>query len=486
MKILFKYFLVVSVAVGFCVEGLAQPTTWFKTYPITGRFLKVVQTYDDNYIGVGSFFNEKILLVKVNAYGDTLWTRKIGNESYNQRGSWIENTLDNGNIISGGTSEGINSDAYVVKTDLNGFLIWDNLYGNNNLNNGNCIKPTLDSGYIFLMRNSYVVGSSIMVVKINNKGDIIWENDINLGYTENIAREIDLIENGYIFTGYTAIVDQKSFLCLVRLDQNGDTIWTKKYNNDIQLGTEGWGVQKVSTGGFIILGRTRTTQNQVASYVIKTDSLGNMEWDRIYLSGFRGEYSHSIREIPGKGYVFCGANYMIYPDTANGFVRVIDYDGNVMHEKPHRLPGYDWTWFYSVEVTSDGGFIICGENAYPLQVAQILFVKTDSEGNIVSVNQVSSIIPENFILHQNYPNPFNPKTSIKYEIPLVSNVTLKVFDIIGREVMVLLNAKQDPGTYIVNWNADGFSSGIYLYQLFVKDQNDKEIHSSSRRMVYLK
>jgi photosystem II stability/assembly factor-like uncharacterized protein len=73
-------------------------------------------------------------------------------------------------------------------------------------------------------------------------------------------------------------------------------------------------------------------------------------------------------------------------------------------------------------------------------------------------------LPTSYDLDQNYPNPFNPSTTIKYQIPNQSLVTLKIFDLLGREVAVLVNEKKDAGNYSVQWNASGFSSGIYFYR----------------------
>lgn len=83
---------------------------------------------------------------------------------------------------------------------------------------------------------------------------------------------------------------------------------------------------------------------------------------------------------------------------------------------------------------------------------------------IVSVNQ-SNEIPEKFSLSQNYPNPFNPSTIIRYTIPVSGMVSLKVFDLLGREVNTLLNGYQNAGSYTVNFSGDGLSSGIYIYRL---------------------
>lgn len=73
--------------------------------------------------------------------------------------------------------------------------------------------------------------------------------------------------------------------------------------------------------------------------------------------------------------------------------------------------------------------------------------------------------PENYSLSQNYPNPFNPTTTISFGIPKAGMVTLKVFDISGKEVSVLLNEFRNEGNYSVNFNASNLSSGIYFYSL---------------------
>lgn len=82
-----------------------------------------------------------------------------------------------------------------------------------------------------------------------------------------------------------------------------------------------------------------------------------------------------------------------------------------------------------------------------------------------SVNENEINTPRIFSLSQNYPNPFNPSTTIRFEIPFASFVSLKIFDILGREIESLVNEQKDPGSYDIPWNAKDFSSGIYFYQL---------------------
>ena len=90
---------------------------------------------------------------------------------------------------------------------------------------------------------------------------------------------------------------------------------------------------------------------------------------------------------------------------------------------------------------------------------------------LVGLQQLSSEVPKEFMLFQNYPNPFNPKTNIKYQITNNNSfVQLTVYDITGREIVVLVNQKQNSGTYEVDFAGIGYSSGVYFYRLSVKGQ----------------
>ena len=94
-----------------------------------------------------------------------------------------------------------------------------------------------------------------------------------------------------------------------------------------------------------------------------------------------------------------------------------------------------------------------------------LITDVDSDENLV----------ENYILLQNYPNPFNPSTKIKYQIPSAENyslVTLKVFDILGREIATLVNEQKPSGVYVVNFDGSQLSSGVYFYKLQIGKMNE--------------
>lgn len=89
-------------------------------------------------------------------------------------------------------------------------------------------------------------------------------------------------------------------------------------------------------------------------------------------------------------------------------------------------------------------------------------------------------VPCNYVLSQNFPNPFNPSTVISYQLSVISTVSLKVFDVLGREVAMIVHEFQQPGTHTARWDASGHSSGIYFYELTAGE------FRSMKKMVFIK
>jgi hypothetical protein len=106
----------------------------------------------------------------------------------------------------------------------------------------------------------------------------------------------------------------------------------------------------------------------------------------------------------------------------------------------------------------------------------------DFDGSYNFIGNINAAVnsPEDFSLNQNYPNPFNPSTMIEYQIPKSGFVTLKVFNVVGDEVAVLVNEAKDAGTYKINYDASYLKSGIYFYKIQVDG------FEATKRMILIK
>jgi endo-1,4-beta-xylanase len=95
----------------------------------------------------------------------------------------------------------------------------------------------------------------------------------------------------------------------------------------------------------------------------------------------------------------------------------------------------------------------------------LLWLAQYVKANPTAVEKIASGIPSSYQLEQNFPNPFNPATTIRYSISQTSKVTLKVFDLLGKEIQTLVNTAQMPGQYQVTFDARNLTSGVYFYRL---------------------
>jgi hypothetical protein len=165
----------------------------------------------------------------------------------------------------------------------------------------------------------------------------------------------------------------------------------------------------------------------------------------------------TISEINNYGfYVQHGSSKDYLADAEGGFVA-----GHGTTLQPHE---YSWTDKSHVAYYRLRQVDVDGTSHFSDVIA---FTPTSIESNTNS--------PVTFALAQNYPNPFNPSTTIKYELPLSSEVRLSVYDLFGREVSTLVDGRRDAGVYEVKFDGSNLASGVYFYRMqagdFVKSTN---------------
>jgi len=107
------------------------------------------------------------------------------------------------------------------------------------------------------------------------------------------------------------------------------------------------------------------------------------------------------------------------------------------------------------------------ESVFPgLYQYRLKQIDTDGSFEFSEIIEVQfGVVPTEYVLAQNYPNPFNPSTVISYSIPTTSNVSLKVFDVLGNLITTLVNQNQEAGNYKINFNARELSNGVYFYKI---------------------
>jgi hypothetical protein len=177
-------------------------------------------------------------------------------------------------------------------------------------------------------------------------------------------------------------------------------------------------------------------------------------------------------------------NTYICTDTSN-----VNIFGSSRQSRAFGVSGFEGGWgrkyVKGIGLTNANGYGLACVDYTNLLGCVVNGVVYGDTSFIVGIKQISSEVPNDYSLSQNYPNPFNPSTNIKFSLPNPSeggamDVKLVIYDALGREVSVLVNEQLKPGTYEVEWNADGYSSGIYFFKLTVSD------FTATRKMVLMK
>lgn len=475
MKPHLKIYLLLIILISNISILKSQPTTWQRvlTYTNNSVFHKTQQTSDGGFIAVGENrigIYSKIFLVKFNVFGDTIYTRYFNiNVNSGYIGFWIEETNDKGFIICG-YGDGVNGDAYLIKTDSLGIIIWYKTYGGLGQDVGCCVKQTNDGGFILAIRtSSYGSTIDIMLVKTDSLGNQIWSKVYTNSNSNDFVQEVNIVGNsGYILVGTNSVIGDSANIYIMRTNISGDTLWTKKIGG--QRTSAGYSIDSIAKNGFIICGVSSSfnTNYYFQSYVAKIDSSGNLIWERCYFSNYH-ETAFSIKNINNNEYVFCGTSDSVKAYYERAFIRKIDQSGNVLKEKFYR-GGDESNQFSSIDLTNDNGYILCGYATFKTSALYSYIVKTDSLGNIsTNIKLNNSFIPNTYELFQNYPNPFNSTTLIRYKLPIFSNVKLTIFDLLGKVVFILINKHQQAGNYEIEFNSnlikDRISSGFYFYSM---------------------
>ena len=478
----------------------------------------------------------KILLVKYNTSGELEWRRFYQNNAAGMTGNYgCFMKCDGSNIYvaSRYKDSTYGNRILLLKYDSTGSIVWENKYhypgSYGDITGGIALDK---SGFIYLTGNTIDVydNGKCIVLKYKPNGDLVWVRSFQ-GYSTGNDIVVDEQSNSYIAGSIFSSSYGKTLMMAAKYDSSGVLMWTKSYglntpgydnasvivlddsNNVIVGGTSYYNDWNCTTLKY----RNDGTLVKYTSYMqgfnrvksITTDSRCN-----IYITGLNGynltsilikydamlaykgavnvtDYSIRTVKFAGGKYLYAAGNksytspsrkglYFAKLDTNLATINSIDFpvdsslsvvpysivndkNGNIFlgSSAEYELSGYPYTNF-----------------SYP-----ILFKLSQ----VTKIQNISGSLVMNYSLGQNYPNPFNPKTVIRFQVTGNNNVSIKIFDINGREVQMLVNEKLQAGSYLTEWNASAYPSGVYFYRMVVRHGGSSTADfSETKRMILVR
>lgn len=363
---------------------------------------KALQTADGGYVLIGfielmrkdasgkDYMDRDALVMKIDKSGEVQWQKKFGGTRYDY--IWDIQIDANGEYITAGTSRSNDGtvsgnhgayDAWVLKIDANGNILWQKCFGGSDMDNAISIEKTADQGYVLAgntrSNNKDVRGNhgdhDFWIVKLDKDGKIQWQKCLGGTKMDYLRIVQPTRDGGYIAVGYTQSNNGdvkgnhgNSDYWVVKLDKDGKIQWQKCLggnNEDAALR-----VRQTADEGYIVAGYTRSNDGDVTGYhgkqdawLVKLDAKGNVQWQRC-LGGSQDDVFTNVLETADGGYIAVGNTSSSDGDVSgtrasNDFWIVkLDAVGKIVWQKCLGGSGDDGAW--GIQPTADNGYIVVG------------------------------------------------------------------------------------------------------------------------------
>ena len=390
--------------------GFGQWTNFYFSNNVLPRNgLCVEQTNDGGYIAIGQADMSKswggILILKTDVNGDTLWTNIYENYDLSWSGNEaIKQTNDLGYIITGSANSSSMENVLLMKIDSSGNILWTKFLQGDVGYQGVSVYQTIDTEYIVAVTAAFGIPDSTRLIKTDSQGNTLWMKTF-LGRCQSIDTTS---ENGYIIVGE---VDDDAFV--TKTDSLGNEIWTQNFGGIYyDVGTS---IRNTLDGGYILTVNTEQYSGgiyeETECWLIKLNLNGSQDWIKVINGGLE-LFIRDVEQTSDGGYILIGQNRdsVALPINIFGqstiFLAKMDVNGN---EQWRRMFDFSATHQFgnSVSQIDNGGYIMTGSaECSMLTLCSMWLIQTNSLGALTST----------------------------FNIPINSNRKLqKTVDVLGRE-----------------------------------------------------
>jgi hypothetical protein len=476
-----KIALAFTILMAFAASASATlDSLWMRTYggPENDGFRSVISTSGGGTLAVGYTYsfgpaNSNVFAVRVDDNGDTLWMRAYGGDGMDY-GCGVCETGDGCYVITGYTmSSGAGKeDVYVVKINAAGDTIWTRTYGGPEPDEGRAVCATHD-GYLMVTgcTDSYGAGlNDLYLLKLDAAGDTVWARTYGSSRFDWGQSICETQDSCYVACGASDSLNQELDIYVVKIDPAGNLIWENRFggtgHNDPDWGMD---LALLADTAVVVAGYSAVEVNDPSDvYFVNVDLGGNQIGGRKWRSSYY-QYANSVCATHDGGQVFCGATKLV-ADQSNdllvlrrlptqGFVDVVTIGG----------AGNDWG--SGVVEVHPGVYVVAGQTGS--------YGAGGFDGWLVAMGEPGAAVIDDppacsLFLAAPAPNPLSPGTALRFGLPAGGRVRLAVYDVAGRRVALLEDSNRGPGEYVCTWDGQDqrglrVSPGIYLVRLDAGD-----------------
>lgn len=455
-------------------------------YKSSGRGEAIIETPDSCYVIAGrqgttsSYTTYGMRLLKTDINGDTLWKRYIGGTD--EDGAY--NVLlcpDNGFLITGYTKSygSGGKDVYIVKTDGSGLVEWEKVYGFESDEEAFTAALAPDGGYLIGATSTHkTVEGDIWLLKLNAACDTLWTKWYGGEKRDEVNEIYPTVDDNFILAGSIGHPEGVGYITnvyVMKLDQNGDTLWTREFGTNDYYDT-GEDIYVNDDGTYLLAG-----YHHWRNWLAKLDANGDTLWTRSYGDDHAIGFTSIARKKDGNFVMTNGRN-----NVSMLCVATVDPDGNmVIADTVQWSPEINYAASqaegYDVCANAFGGYMVTGKG------------KPSGENigtwNIILYRKGGTLTPlpplgidefplissgHNSLPLDVFPNPFSHFTTFQLESTEPGIAEMQISDITGRVVYKVEAVRIQKGQTQISWSVDTLPGGIY----FCRVQSGNKIYTA--------
>jgi len=464
----------------------AQPTYFNRAYDYGldqwAEIFGAVVSVTDGYLVAGQriyLSTRESILAKLSSSGDSVWLWIEGDDTMNHTFHWLTKVSDEEFLCGEATRDRTNGqyDYLIVKLNGNGDTIWWRQFGDSVYWEGTRGAVVDHDGNYVVLAYMNTLGDPLwgqtVLMKMDTDGNQIWFQEYGtVGKHDHPWSLVQTRDSGFLITGsrYGPYLGDDRDLMLIKTDRDGNHQWTKYYGGP----HDGFGaaICKSLEGGYMVAGYREVyegTQQTFKGWLLKIDEDGNMEWDNFYQheEWIDNGFWRNIMQLGDSSYVVLG---WVEAPKDQGVIVKVDRNGEKTWSRAYTRNASFNHYFYGMDTTSDGGFIVCGSTLISSQTTQDGWLLKldewgcDTPGCHIEDTTGTALPPgppaggESITV---WPNPNNGTFTV--QLPGDGEWQVQLFDLNGR----LVEERRQERT--AQWDVSGLAKGLYLLKAVARD-----------------